>query len=52
MEFYLAPDAYGSACIWHDIDGYPHKPDPVICEYQVAAEYWDELVRRLTGEES
>ena len=52
MKFYLDYDAHGGECIWHDPDLFPHVPVPVITKLQVPPGYWDELVRRLTGEES
>jgi hypothetical protein len=52
VKFYLDTNAYGEPTIWHDPGVFPYVPVPVVSKLQVPPGYWDELVRRLTGEES
>jgi hypothetical protein len=50
MNLYLDLDGHGTPVIWHNPDTFPFVPVPVVTKLQVAPGYWDELVRRLTGE--
>src|SRR6478752_10184605 len=52
VKFYEGFDGHSMPTVWHDPDGDGYTPVPVLTKLHVPPGYWDEVVRRLTTDDS